>query len=161
MIVLIYPVIAEEPQKTVVETVVEEEIIKKPLLSETVVTSSPPKIDMTVGFRKIYLAAASRYGIPWELLEAIHMIESGKSGDTCRKSSAGAIGPMQFMPGTWKAYSQGNICNVEDSIFAAAKLLAANGAGDGRVYNAIWQYNHADWYVKKVLNMAKELGYSG
>jgi membrane-bound lytic murein transglycosylase B len=115
-----------------------------------------------------YRETAQEYGIPWQVLEAVHQIESGKSGDTCKKSYAGAMGPMQFMPGTWQGYKQdGNndgvfdACNMEDALHGAANLLRAGGAADGRVYNAIFNYNHSDKYVHNVLGIARELGYSG
>jgi hypothetical protein len=47
--------------------------------------------------------------------------------------------------------------NTHDAIYAAAFNLCDNGARDGRgLYAAIWNYNHADWYVKKVLAQAKQ-----
>ena len=44
--------------------------------------------------------------------------------------------------------------DLEDAIFAAAKYLAANGAADGRIRDAVFAYNHADWYVEEVLGFA-------
>jgi hypothetical protein len=43
--------------------------------------------------------------------------------DCSRKSSAGAMGIAQFMPGTWKAYGYGSPCNVSDSLKAYIKLM--------------------------------------
>ena len=71
---------------------------------------------------------------------------------------------MQFMPATWKAYGvdgdrdgKADIMNPYDAIPGAAKYLCANGAGRGgkQLYNAVWHYNHADWYVQKVLALAR------
>ncbi|MCK6208478.1 NlpC/P60 family protein [Bacillus infantis] len=44
--------------------------------------------------------------------------------------------------------------DLEDAIFAAAKYLAANGAAEGRIREAVFAYNHADWYVEEVLGFA-------
>jgi peptidoglycan DL-endopeptidase CwlO len=44
--------------------------------------------------------------------------------------------------------------NLEDAIFATAKYLAANGASDGRIGDAVFAYNHAAWYVEEVMGFA-------
>ncbi|MFB5663176.1 lytic transglycosylase domain-containing protein [Alteribacillus sp. HJP-4] len=41
--------------------------------------------------------------------------------------------------------------NVEDAIHSAANFLASNGAAEGDKRHAVYQYNHADWYVEEVL----------
>ena len=73
------------------------------------------------------------------------------------------MGPMQFLPSTFAAYAVdgdgdgvADIWNPADSIYTAARYLCANGAGGGPgpLYNAIWRYNHADWYVQMVMNVA-------
>ena len=80
------------------------------------------------------------------------------------------MGPMQFLPSTFAAYAVdgdgdgvADIWNAADSIFTAAKYLCANGAGGGprALYNAIWHYNHADWYVQMVLSLAKKYAEQG
>jgi len=115
--------------------------------------------------REIYRAAQARYGVPWQLIEAVHQVESGKSCSTSRRSYAGATGPMQFMPGTWRAYGQdGNgdgvadITNVYDAIYGGANYLAANGANRGDFRGALYHYNHSTSYVNKVLAIAYEIG---
>lgn len=106
--------------------------------------------------RPIYRAAARRYHLSWEILAAINGIETDY-GRNLNVSSAGAIGWMQFMPGTWERYGraidrlgEGNPYNPRDAIFAAARLLAANGGGR-HIHAAIFAYNHATWYVAEVL----------
>ena len=119
------------------------------------------------GIPKTYLAlyrsaAATCRGLGWPVLAAIGQVESGH-GTNVGPSSAGAMGPMQFLPSTFAAYAvDGNddgvadIWNPADSIYSAARYLCANNAGAGArgLYNAIWHYNHADWYVQMVINVA-------
>jgi hypothetical protein len=108
----------------------------------------------------IYQAAGIEYGIRWEVLAAINEIETDY-GRNLNVSSAGALGWMQFMPATWKAYGtdankdgRKDPYNPVDAIFAAARYLkAANYENDVRA--AIWAYNHADWYVDSVLLRAR------
>ncbi len=104
----------------------------------------------------IYKAAARRYRVPWQILAAINWIETDYGRDL-NTSSAGAIGWMQFMPGTWQEYGiaadgnrQPNPYSPKDAIFAAARYLAANGAAHN-LPKAIYAYNHAVWYVAEVL----------
>ncbi|WP_243708655.1 lytic transglycosylase domain-containing protein [Actinomadura sp. GC306] len=108
-------------------------------------------------------AAGTCPGLSWTVLAAIGQVESSHGRDV-GPSSAGALGPMQFMPATWKAYGvdgdrdgKADIMNPYDAIPGAANYLCANGAGKGgkQLYNAIWHYNHAHWYVQKVLGLAK------
>ncbi|MFV2175633.1 lytic transglycosylase domain-containing protein [Actinomadura sp. LOL_016] len=116
------------------------------------------------GYLDLYKqAATSCPGLSWTVLAAIGQVESSH-GRNVGPSSAGALGPMQFMPATWKAYGvdgdddgKADIMNPYDAIPGAAKYLCANGAGQGgrQLYRAVWHYNHADWYVQKVLNLAK------
>jgi hypothetical protein len=114
-------------------------------------------------YRELYIESA-RYcpGLPWQILAAIGQIESGH-GRNVGPSSAGALGPMQFMPATW-AYSgvdgdgdgKADIMNAYDAVPAAALYLCRAGAANGPqgLYDAIFSYNHADWYVKEVLALA-------
>jgi len=111
----------------------------------------------------IYQAAGMEYGVRWEILAAINEIETDY-GRNLRVSSAGALGWMQFMPATWKAYGvDANRDGLEDpynpvdAIFAAARYLRAAGA-DRDLRGAIFAYNHADWYVNLVLTRARVIG---
>ena len=108
----------------------------------------------------IYLAAQQRYGVPWNVLAAINSVETD-FGRNLSVSSAGAIGWMQFMPGTWAEYAtdgngdgQKDPYDPADAIPAAAKLLKAAGA-DRDLHDAIFAYNRAEWYVQKVLVLAR------
>ncbi|MEA2330063.1 MAG: hypothetical protein QOH58_201 [Thermoleophilaceae bacterium] len=108
----------------------------------------------------IYQAAGIEYGIRWEVLAAINEIETDY-GRNLNVSSAGAVGWMQFMPSTWRAYGtdankdrRKDPYNPVDAIFAAARYLKAAGYEDD-VRRAIFAYNHADWYVDSVLLRAR------
>ena len=114
--------------------------------------------------RALAQEAASAHGVDWKILEAVWQVETGKRWDTSVASYAGAQGPMQFMPGTWTAYGQdGNgdgvsdVNNAQDALYGAANYLAANGAASGDNYRALFAYNHADWYVQKVLGVANSI----
>ncbi len=110
----------------------------------------------------IYQAAGVEYGIRWEVLAAINAIETDY-GRNLSVSSAGAMGWMQFMPGTWATYGvdanndgRKDPYNPVDAIFAAARYLKAAGAGES-LQKAIFSYNHAQWYVDDVLKRARAL----
>ena len=114
-------------------------------------------------FQRLYVAAARTCpGMSWTLLAAIGQVESGH-GANPGTSYAGAQGPMQFMPSTFASYAvdgdkdgDKDIMDPADAIFSAAHYLCANGAGRGgeALSRAIWHYNHADWYVQLVLELA-------
>jgi hypothetical protein len=108
----------------------------------------------------LYVAAQQRYGVPWSLLAAINSIESD-FGRNLGPSSAGALGPMQFMPQTWRHYGvdgdndgRKDVMNPADAIAAAARKLRADGA-PANLQRAVFAYNHAGWYVDKVLALAR------
>lgn len=110
-----------------------------------------------------YQAAAQRFGVDWFVLASIHDIETSFSTHSTMISSAGAIGHMQFMPSTFAAYAidgdgdgQASAWSLPDSIFTAANYLSSNGYGKDK-RKAIWHYNHADWYVNKVLFNAERI----
>jgi hypothetical protein len=111
----------------------------------------------------IYQACGTEYGIPWEVLASINKIETG-FGTNLNLSSAGAVGWMQFLPSSWEMYGvdangdgRKDPYNPVDAICAAASYLKAAG-GDKDLYNAIFAYNHADWYVQEVLLYARAYG---
>jgi membrane-bound lytic murein transglycosylase B len=110
-------------------------------------------------YASLYLAAGQATGTPWELLAAVHKVETGQSGNTSRSSYAGATGPMQFMPQTFYKYAPGgNIDSVSDSVYAAGHLLAAAGASRGDYTDAVYSYNHSWTYVDRVMSIAQSLG---
>nr|MDQ3575609.1 lytic transglycosylase domain-containing protein [Actinomycetota bacterium] len=103
-----------------------------------------------------YKAAQAHTGVPWEYLAAIHLVET-RMGRIRGTSSAGAQGPMQFLPATWARYGKGGDINSNrDAIFGAARLLAANG-GPRDMNNALYRYNPTPRYVKAVTAYATEM----
>ena len=108
----------------------------------------------------LWRAAGSGYDVPWQVLGAINKIESD-FGRNMGPSSAGALGWMQFMPETWMRWGTdadrdgvANPWDPEDAIYSAARYLAAAGAHED-LYRAVFAYNHADWYVRDVLELAR------
>jgi membrane-bound lytic murein transglycosylase B len=103
-----------------------------------------------------YEAAEDRYGIAAEYLAAINLVET-KFGRVKSRSTAGAQGPMQFIPSTWKIYGQGgNVQDPADAIPAAARLLKDHGA-PGNYRRALYHYNPSRLYVDAVSRYAKEI----
>jgi Transglycosylase SLT domain len=106
-----------------------------------------------------YMAAQAATGVPWGYLAGIHLIES-RLGRIVGPSSAGAQGPMQFLPSTFAEYGQGgNIGDAHDAIFAAARLLAAHG-GATDINRALLAYNDDQRYTKAVEDYAGVLAAS-
>lgn len=166
-------IVSLEPTKTTIEigdskyTISENERKDsfKIKASSTERVSVKPASNDPTEFRPVYQAAAKQFGIPWQLIESVHQVESGKSGSTTTTSYAGAQGPMQFMPGTWRAYKiDGNgdgtadINNVVDAIYTGANYLAKSGADEGRIDDALFNYNHSRSYVALVKGIAIEIG---
>ncbi|GAC1366619.1 MAG: hypothetical protein NVSMB32_11140 [Actinomycetota bacterium] len=105
--------------------------------------------------------AAACPGLDWTVLAGIGKIESNHGRDNSAgvhsgANYAGAEGPMQFLAATWAAYGDGVALDVYDpaaAIPGAARYLCASGA-PGNLHDAIFAYNHAEWYVKDVLTQA-------
>ena len=106
--------------------------------------------------RAHYAAAQRRFGVGWHVLAAVNFVETG-FGRLRNESTAGARGPMQFMPATWRAYGLGgDIRDPRDAILAAANYLHANGA-PGSYARALFHYNASSHYVAAVLRYARRI----
>jgi murein DD-endopeptidase MepM/ murein hydrolase activator NlpD len=124
--------------------------------------TSKPFVEKTMSFgalNALWHRAGAGYGIPWQVLAAINKIESN-FGRNMGPSSAGAVGWMQFMPSTWLRWGMdatgdgiADPWDPEDAVFSAARYLAAAGARED-LYRGVFAYNHADWYVRDVLELA-------
>ncbi len=120
--------------------------------------------------------AAIRYRLGprgFAIVAAIHYVESdfgrsplpGVAPGT--QNSVGAEGPGQFLVSSWEAFGVDangdgvrDPYSIPDSVFATANLLHTDGApGDWR--GAIFDYNHAWWYVEEVLEKAAQIGAGG
>jgi hypothetical protein len=114
---------------------------------------APPPLSDLVAF---YRAANQRYGVGWNYLAAIHLVET-KFGRVKNDSVAGAKGPMQFIPSTWRIYGNGgDIHDPHDAILAAANLLHHNGAPP-QYARALRAYNDSGLYVDAVTRYAREI----
>jgi cell wall-associated NlpC family hydrolase len=118
-------------------------------------------------------AATTCPGLPWTVLAAIGTIESDNDQSTLPgvhsgANAAGAEGPMQFEPATFAAYDEPvppggadppNPYDPTDAVYAAARLLCANGAANGTdLAGAIESYDHSSSYVAQVLALAQSYG---
>jgi len=103
-----------------------------------------------------YHLAQNRFGVRWQTLAAVNLVESafGRVGNT---SSAGAQGPMQFLPATWKTYGLGgDIDSPRDAVLGAGNYLHQSGApADER--RALFAYNHSSLYVRAVQAYARAM----
>ena len=117
-------------------------------------TGLPAPADQLLGY---YREAQRRFGIPWQVLAAVNFVETA-FGKVRSPSTAGAQGPMQFLPATWRAYGLGgDIYEPRDSILGAANYLRASGA-PGNLRRALYAYNHSALYVDAVLAYARVMG---
>jgi len=113
---------------------------------------APPGPDVLLGY---YHEAQQAYGISWQYLAAINLIETNM-GRIQGLSSAGAQGPMQFMPATWASYGNGDVNNPHDAILAAGRYLKAHGA-PSNMTRAIYAYNPSMLYVRAVQLYAQQM----
>ncbi|WP_288394285.1 peptidoglycan DD-metalloendopeptidase family protein [uncultured Vagococcus sp.] len=136
--------------------------------------------DIPAQYIPIYKEAGKKYDIAWTLIAAFHKVETNFGTHPSMVSSAGALGHFQFLPETWLGWGYGSNppksvyenpamikkyggygvdadgngkadpYNIKDSAFACANYVSASG-GMNNLRKAIFAYNHADWYVDKVL----------
>jgi murein DD-endopeptidase MepM/ murein hydrolase activator NlpD len=128
--------------------------------------SSPPPRPAVRSYEELlalWQEAGAAYGVPWQVLGAINKIESN-FGQNMGPSSAGALGWMQFIPSSWARWGMdgdgdglADPWNPEDAVYAAARYLAAAGAQED-IERAIFAYNHAQWYVDDVMELAALFG---
>lgn len=81
-----------------------------------------------------------------------------------RVTYARAMGPMQFLPGTWARYAsdgdgdgRADVQNLYDSTLAAARYLCSGGMNlrdPSQVMSAILRYNNSVAYARNVLSWA-------
>lgn len=113
----------------------------------------PAPADELLGY---FREAEAATGVPWNYLAAINLIET-RFGSIAGTSTAGAQGPMQFMPATWAAYGHGgDVTNPRDAIMGAGRYLAASGFATNPD-RAIFSYNNAGQYVRAVTDFATVL----
>ncbi|MEX2588413.1 MAG: transglycosylase SLT domain-containing protein [Actinomycetota bacterium] len=112
----------------------------------------PPPAEELLGY---YRQAETEFGVRWEYLAAIHLVET-RMGRIRGTSTAGAQGPMQFIPPTWAAYGEGDINDPLDSIRAAGRYLKASGA-PGNMDRALHAYNPTPRYVKAISIYADQM----
>jgi hypothetical protein len=118
-------------------------------------------------------AAAICPGLSWTVLAAIGTVESSNGTSTLPgvhsgANSAGAEGPMQFEPSTFAEYDlpvppggavPPSPYDPVDAVYAATRLLCANGAaGGGDVAAAVFAYNHSTAYVETVIDLSVRYG---
>ena len=103
---------------------------------------------------RYYRSAQSRFGVRWQILAAVNLVESD-FGRVRNQSVAGAQGPMQVMPSTWRAYGLGgDIKYPRDAIIGAANLLRHAGA-PADYARALYAYNPSPAYVDAVQRYAR------
>jgi membrane-bound lytic murein transglycosylase B len=123
----------------------------------------PPRIRVRIAtppapraLRRWYGEAERRFGVPWNVLAAINFVES-RFGAVRNDSTAGAQGPMQFLPATWRAYGLGgDVHDSHDAILGAANYLRANGAARD-LRNALYHYNRSSLYVDAIVRYARRI----
>ena len=104
-----------------------------------------------------YREAQRRFSVPWNVLAAVNFVET-KFGKLRSSSAAGAQGPMQFIPATWRRYGLGgNVHDAHDAILGAANYLHTSGAPRD-LRRALHHYNPSSSYVDAVLRYARRIG---
>ncbi len=95
------------------------------------------------------------------MLASINFNETSFGTNMNNTTGSGAEGWMMFLPETWATYGVDangdgvkDPFNPDDAIFAAARYLRASGA-PGNWHDAVFAYNHAEWYVERVFGDAQ------
>ncbi len=114
--------------------------------------NAPLPADELVGY---YREAEEATGVPWSVLAAINLVET-RMGRIEGLSTAGALGPMQFLPSTWEGCCEGDPTVDRDAILGAAVYLTLVGAPED-LPAAVYGYNHSQRYVDAVLAFARVL----
>jgi len=112
----------------------------------------PLPADELLGY---YREAEAATGVPWQYLAAIHFQET-RMGRIVGVSSAGAVGPMQFLPSTWEGCCEGDPTVARDAIMGAAMYLVDRGA-PGDMQAALTGYNPNAGYVGAVTAYAQNM----
>ena len=112
----------------------------------------PAPADELLGY---YQEAEAATGVPWSILASINLIET-RMGRIRGISTAGAVGPMQFLPTTWAECCDGDPTDPRDAINGAGRYLVQRG-GDDDLDRAIFGYNNSDHYVAAVTSIAAVL----
>jgi membrane-bound lytic murein transglycosylase B len=124
-----------------------------PITSARIKVGRAPPAHTLLGY---YREGQRRFRVSWNVLAAVHFVES-KFGKLRSASAAGAQGPMQFLPATWRAYGLGgNVHDPHDAIIGAANYLHASGA-PRNLRRALYAYNHSTAYVDAVLRYARRI----
>ncbi|HZQ80160.1 MAG TPA: transglycosylase SLT domain-containing protein [Acidimicrobiia bacterium] len=116
-----------------------------------ILTPPPPE-----ELERYYHQAEEATHVPWAYLAAVHLVET-RMGRIRGTSTAGAQGPMQFLPSTWARWGGGgDINDPHDAIMAAGRYLAASGA-PADLHKALYAYNHSEHYVRAVTLYAQQI----
>jgi soluble lytic murein transglycosylase-like protein len=125
-----------------------------PISARTIRTGPAEPPGALLGY---YREGERRFQVSWRLLAAVNFVESAFNKLRSR-SAAGAQGPMQFMPATWRAYGLGgDVHDPHDAILGAANYLHAAGA-PRNVRRALYAYNPSPAYVDAILRYARRIG---
>ena len=106
--------------------------------------------------QRYYQESEAQFGVPWAYLAAVHLVET-RMGRIRGTSTAGAQGPMQFLPSTWARWGAGgDINDPHDAIMAAGRYLQSSGAPKD-MHRALYAYNHSEHYVRAVTLYAQQI----
>jgi Transglycosylase SLT domain len=116
-------------------------------------TGQPAPPRRLLGF---YRQAQKRFHVAWNVLASVNFVETDFNRIRSA-SSAGAQGPMQFLPSTWREYGLGgNLRDPHDAILGAANYLHRSGAPNS-YRRALYSYNPSPLYVDAVLRYARRM----